>query len=68
MDILRKPLEGVKIVFKKLSIEEMLRLERDRISQIQNDKVEKEEIIFNQLVDLDFRQSLIELEVDVNDL
>jgi len=68
MDILRKPLEGVKIVFKKLSIEEMLRLERDRISQIQNDKVEKEEIIFNQLVDLDFRQSLIELGVDVNDL
>jgi hypothetical protein len=58
----------VKIVFKKLSIEEMLRLERDRISQIQNDKVEKEEIIFNQLVDLDFRQSLKELGVDVNDL
>ncbi len=55
-------------MFKKLSIEEMLRLERDRISQIQNDKVEKEEIIFNQLVDLDFRQSLIELGVDVNDL
>ena len=61
-------MEGVKIVFKKLSIEEMLRLERDRISHIQNDKVEKEEIIFNQLVDLDFRQSLIELGVDVNDL
>lgn len=61
-------MEGGKIVFKKLSIEEMLRLERDRISQIQNDKVEKEEIIFNQLVDLDFRQSLIELGVDVNDL
>lgn len=58
----------MKIVFKKLSIEEMLRLERDRISHIQNDKVEKEEIIFNQLVDLDFRQSLIELGVDVNDL
>lgn len=58
----------MKIVFKKLSIEEMLRLERDRISQIQNDKVEKEEIIFNQLVDLNFRQSLIELGVDVNDL
>lgn len=58
----------MKIVFKKLSIGEMLRLERDRISQIQNDKVEKEEIIFNQLVDLDFRQSLIELGVDVNDL
>lgn len=58
----------MKIVFKKLSIEEMLRLERDRISQIQNDKVEKEEIIFNQLVDMDFRQSLIELGVDVNDL
>ena len=55
-------------MFKKLSIEEMLRLERERISQIQNDQVEKEEIIFNQLVDLDFRQSLIELEVDVNDL
>lgn len=55
-------------MFKKLSIEEMLRLERDRISHIQNDKVEKEEIIFNQLVDLDFRQSLIELGVDVNDL
>lgn len=61
-------MEGVKIVFKKLSIEEMIRLERNRISQIQNDKVEKEEIIFNQLVDLDFRQSLIELGVDVNDL
>ena len=58
----------MKIVFKKLSIEEMLRLERGRISQIQNDQVEKEEIIFNQLVDLDFRQSLIELGVDVNDL
>lgn len=58
----------MKIVFKKLSIEEMLRLERDRISQIQNDQIEKEEIIFNQLVDLDFRQSLIELGVDVNDL
>ncbi len=58
----------MKIVFKKLSIEEMLRLERERISQIQNDQVEKEEIIFNQLVDLDFRQSLIELGVDVNDL
>ncbi len=58
----------MKIVFKKLSIEEMLRIERERISQIQNDKVEKEEIIFNQLVDLDFRQSLIELGVDVNDL
>ena len=55
-------------MFKKLSIEEMLRLERDRISQIQNDQIEKEEIIFNQLVDLDFRQSLIELGVDVNDL
>ena len=58
----------MKIVFKKLSIEEMLRLERERISQIQNDQVEKEEIIFNQLVDLGFRQSLIELGVDVNDL
>ena len=55
-------------MFKKLSIEEMLRLERERISQNQNDQVEKEEIIFNQLVDLDFRQSLIELGVDVNDL
>ena len=55
-------------MFRKLTAEEQLRMERDRISQIQNDKVEKEEIIFNQLVDLDFRQSLIELGVDVNDL
>ena len=61
-------MERVSILFKKLSIEEQLRMERERNLILQNQQAEKEEIIFNQLVDLDFRQSLIELGVDVNDL
>ena len=50
-------------MFKKLTIQEQIRLERQRSLQIQNKQKETEEIMLEQLVDLDYRQSLIEMGV-----
>lgn len=52
----------------KLSVEEQLRIERQQRLALQAENEELSEVIVNQLLDLDFRQSLNELEVDVNDL
>lgn len=61
-------MEGVIILFKKLTAEEQLRMERERNLALQNQQAEKDDIVFNQLMDLDFRQSLNELGVDAHDL
>ncbi len=50
-------------LFKKLTAEEQVRIERARVLQYQNEQKESEELLLNQLVDLDFRQSLTELGV-----
>jgi hypothetical protein len=50
-------------LFKKLTEQEQIRLERQRSLQFQNKQKETEEILLEQLVDLDFRQSLSELGV-----
>ena len=50
-------------LFKKLTAEEQVRIERARVLQYQNEQKELEELLLNQLVDLDFRQSLTELGV-----
>lgn len=55
-------------MFKKISVKEQIKEERARRLQQQNEQSEKEAVVFNQLIDLDFRQSLNELGVDVNDL
>jgi hypothetical protein len=56
-------LEGVNFVFRKLTAEEQLRMERARSLEFLNKQTEIEKIILEQLVDLDFRQSLSEMGV-----
>jgi len=58
-------LEGVSFVFKKLTAEEQLRMERARSLEFLNKQTEIEKIILEQLVDIDFRQSLMELGVEI---
>lgn len=55
-------------MFRIITEKEQIRHERQRNLKLQNEQSQKEEIIFNQLIDLDFRQSLNELGVDINDL
>jgi len=50
-------------VFKKLTIEEKLQKEREQNLANLNKQIDTEKVIFEQLVDLDFRQSLSELGV-----
>lgn len=50
-------------MFKKLTIEEKLQKEREQNLANLNKQIDTEKVIFEQLVDLDFRQSLSELEV-----
>ena len=52
-------------MFKKLTAEEQLRMERARSLELLNKQAETEKIVLEQLVDLDFRQSLMELGVEV---
>ena len=52
----------------KLNLEEQIKLERQRNLVLLARNQELEEVIINQLVDLDFRQSLSEMEVTINDL
>ena len=52
----------------KLSIEEQIHLERQRNLALQAAKEEMEDLMLSQLVDLDFRQSLSEMGVTINDL
>ena len=52
-------------MFKKLTAEEQLRMERARSLEFLNKQAEAEKIILEQLVDLDFRQSLTELGVEI---
>ncbi len=55
----------------KLSVEEQLRLERRRNLALLAEKEDMEDLMLNmlnQLVDLDFRQSLSEMGVDFNEL
>ena len=52
----------------KLSVEEQIRLERQRNLALQAAKEEMEDLMLSQLVDLDFRQSLSEMGVDFNEL
>jgi len=50
-------------LFKKVTVQEQIRLERERNLQLQNEQKETEEILLGQLVDIDFRQSLMEMGV-----
>ncbi len=50
-------------MFRRLTAEEQIRMERGRVLQFQNEQKETEEILLRQLVDLDYRQSLSELGV-----
>jgi hypothetical protein len=50
-------------VFKKLSVEEKLQNEREENLLRLNKQIDNEKVIYEQLVDLDFRQSLSELGV-----
>ena len=50
-------------MFKKLTVQEQIRLEGQRSLQFQNKQKETEEILLEQLVDIDFRQSLMEMGV-----
>jgi len=50
-------------VFKKLTIEEKLQKEREQNLANLNKQIDTEKVIFEQLVDLDFRQSLSEMGV-----
>lgn len=50
-------------MFRKLTAEEQVRMERARSLQALNKQTETECIILEQLVDLDFRQSLSEMGV-----
>lgn len=52
-------------MFRKLTAEEQLRMERARSLEFLNKQTEIEKIILEQLVDIDFRQSLMELGVEV---
>jgi len=52
----------------KLSVEEQIHLERQRNLALQAAKEEMEDLMLSQLVDLDFRQSLSEMGVTINDL
>lgn len=51
-------------MFKKLTVQEQIRLEGQRSLQFQNKQKETEEILLEQLVDIDFRQSLMEMGVN----
>lgn len=51
-------------MFKILSVEDQLRMERARGLEVQNKQKEVDEILLQQLVDLDYRQSLSELGVN----
>jgi len=55
--------KGVGFVFKKLSVEEKLQNEREENLLRLNKQIDNEKVIYEQLVDLDFRQSLSELGV-----
>ena len=48
-------------MFRRISIEERLRKERAKRLEEQNKRKESEEIILEQLIDVDFRQSMMEL-------
>ncbi len=50
-------------MFKKLTIEEKLQKEREQNLANLNKQIDTEKVIFEQLVDLDFRQSLSEMGV-----
>lgn len=50
-------------MFKKLTVEEQVRINRQEGLAQQNEQKRAEELLLEHLVDLDFRQSLIELGV-----
>ena len=50
-------------LFRKITTKEQLREERAKRLEEQNKRKESEEIILEQLIDIDFRQSMIEMEV-----
>lgn len=52
----------------KLSLEDQLRLERERNLVLLAQKEEVEDLVLHQLVELDFRQSLSEMGVEFNEL
>ena len=56
-------LEGVIDLFRKITTKEQLREERAKRLEEQNKRKESEKIILEQLIDVDFRQSMIEMEV-----
>ena len=55
-------------MFKKINIQEQINNERQRSLQQLSKQIETEAIIIESLVDMSFRQSLLEMEVDLNDL
>jgi hypothetical protein len=50
-------------LFRKITTKEQLRKERAKRLEEQNKRKESEEIILEQLVDVDYRQSVIEMGV-----
>jgi hypothetical protein len=50
-------------MFRRITTKEQLRKERAKRLEEQNKRKESEKIILEQLIDVDFRQSMIEMEV-----
>ena len=50
-------------LFRKITTKEQLRKERAKRLEEQNKRKESEKIILEQLIDVDFRQSMIDMEV-----
>ncbi len=50
-------------MFRKITAKEQLRKERSKRLEEQNKRKETEEIILEQLIDVDYRQSVIEMGV-----
>jgi len=57
--------KGVGFMFKKLTIEEKLQKEREQNLANLNKQIDTEKVILEQLVDVDFRLSLMELGVEI---
>lgn len=50
-------------MFRKLTVEEQLRIERQKALEESNKQKEAEKLILEQVVDIDFRQSMMEMGV-----
>ena len=50
-------------MFRKLTVEEQLRIERQKALEERNKQEESEKLILEQVVDIDFKQSMMEMGV-----